>query len=67
MSSSTAKSTYVWNVPFRPERSARHISSYFTNLVVARVVQSTDAPTLQGFVEEQAAPNAQVYTDEAAA
>ncbi len=56
MSSSTAKSTYVWNVPFRPERSARHISSYFTNLVVARVVQSTDAPTLQGFVEEQAAP-----------
>ena len=38
-----------------------------TNLVVARVVQSTDKETLQGFVEEQAAPNAQVYTDEAAA
>lgn len=38
-----------------------------TKLVVARVINSTDAPTLQGFVEEQAAPNAQVYTDEAAA
>ena len=36
-------------------------------LVVARVVQSTDEATLQGFVEEQANPIAQIYTDEAAA
>ena len=39
----------------------------FTNYVVAQVVPSTDTKTLQGFVEEQVAPNAQVYTDEAAA
>ena len=38
-----------------------------TNLVSARVVQSTDAETLQGFVEEQAIPDAQIYTDDAKA
>ena len=38
-----------------------------TNTVVAKVVQSTDAPTLQGFVADQANPGARVYTDEAAA
>ena len=38
-----------------------------TNTVSAQVVQSTDATSLQGFVAEQANPDAQVYTDEAAA
>ena len=38
-----------------------------TNLVSACVVQSTDAETLQGFVQEQARPDAQVYTDDAKA
>lgn len=38
-----------------------------TNQVSARVVTSTDKPTLQGFVAEHAAPTATVYTDEAAA
>ena len=38
-----------------------------TNQVTARVVESTDKPTLHGFVAENAAPDATVYTDEAAA
>ena len=38
-----------------------------TNRITARVVENTDAPTLQGFVREHAAPGATVYTDEAAA
>ena len=38
-----------------------------TNRIAARVVADTDAPTLQGFVREHAAPGATVYTDEAAA
>ena len=38
-----------------------------TNQVAAMVVQSTDAPTLQGFVEGVTAPDAKVYSDEAAA
>jgi len=38
-----------------------------TNRVTAKVVQSTDAPTLQGFVEGVTAPDAKVYSDEAAA
>ena len=38
-----------------------------TKQVAARVVESTDKPTLQGFVGEHAAPGATVYTDEAAA
>ena len=38
-----------------------------TNRVSARVVESTDKATLQGFVAEHAAPGATVYTDEASA
>ncbi len=38
-----------------------------TNQVAARVVQSTDAPTLQGFVEGVTDEAAKVYSDEAAA
>ena len=38
-----------------------------TNKVTARVVANTDAPTLQGFVRENAKPGATVYTDEARA
>ena len=38
-----------------------------SNQVSARVVGSTDKPTLQGFVIEHTAPGATVYTDEAAA
>ena len=38
-----------------------------TNRVSAKVVQHTDAETLQGFVVEQAAPGAKVYTDDAKA
>ena len=38
-----------------------------TNEVRAEVVQATDAKTLQGFVADHAAPDAIVYTDEAAA
>ena len=38
-----------------------------TNAVSAKVVKETDAETLQGFVADHAAPNATVYTDEAAA
>ena len=37
-----------------------------SNRVAARVVQKTDADTLQGFVAEHAAPQARVYTDAAA-
>ena len=38
-----------------------------SNKVRAKVVESTDAATLQGFVVDNAAPGTQVYTDEAAA
>ena len=38
-----------------------------TNAVSAKVVNETDAETLQGFVADHAAPDATVYTDEAAA
>ena len=38
-----------------------------TKQVRAQVVESTDKPTLQGFVLEHAAPDATVYTDEASA
>ena len=38
-----------------------------TNEVRAEVVEGTDAETLQGFVADNAAPGATVYTDEAAA
>ena len=37
-----------------------------TNQVSARVVEHTDARTLQGFVREHAKPGATVYTDESA-
>ena len=36
-----------------------------TNRIAARVVADIDAPTLQGFVREHAAPGAKVYTDTA--
>ena len=36
-----------------------------SNRVAAKVVTSTDKPTLQGFVVEHAAPGATVYSDEA--
>ena len=35
-----------------------------SNKVTARVVDDTDAPTLQGFVADHAAPDAKVYTDD---
>lgn len=35
-----------------------------TNRVTARVIEHTDAPTLQGFVADHAAPDAMVYTDD---
>ena len=38
-----------------------------SNKVRARVIEHTDAATLQGFVAEHAAPGAQVYTDESTA
>ncbi|MDE0307841.1 MAG: IS1595 family transposase [Albidovulum sp.] len=38
-----------------------------TNEVAAKVVQSTDAPTLTGFVESRSADGASVYTDDASA
>ena len=38
-----------------------------SNKVTAQVVTDTDATTLQGFVTEHAAPDAKVYTDDAAA
>ena len=38
-----------------------------TKAVAARVVESTDKPTLQGFVVEHTSPDATVYTDEATA
>ena len=38
-----------------------------TNQVAARTVESTDGPTLKGFVGEHAAPGAKVFTDEASA
>jgi len=38
-----------------------------TNKVRAKVVEATDAKTLQGFVRETAAPGATLYTDESGA
>ena len=38
-----------------------------TNQVAAQVVHATDQQTLQGFVEDHAAPGATVYTDNATA
>ena len=38
-----------------------------TNQVAAKVVESTDKGTLQGFIEDHAAPNATVYSDDASA
>ena len=38
-----------------------------TKKVAAKVVASTDKPTLHGFVKEHAAPGAKVYTDDARA
>ena len=38
-----------------------------TNQIQSQVVESTDKPTLQGFVQEHTEPFTQVYTDEAAA
>ncbi len=38
-----------------------------TNMVKTQVVESTDAPTLQGFVRQHTERDAQVYTDEALA
>ena len=38
-----------------------------TNQVAAKVVESTDSNTLQGFVKDHATPGATVYTDEASA
>ena len=38
-----------------------------TNQVAAKVVQSTDKETLQGFVADHTAPDATVYTDDASA
>ena len=38
-----------------------------SNKVVARTVEATDKPTLQGFIGEHTAPGATVYTDEAKA
>ena len=38
-----------------------------SNRVVAKVVESTDKPTLQGFVVKHTAPGATVYSDEASA
>ena len=38
-----------------------------TNRVAVKVVESTDKPTLQGFVVEHTAPGATVYSDEASA
>ena len=38
-----------------------------TNQVRAKVIEATDAPTLQGFVSDHAAPDAAVYSDEASA
>ena len=38
-----------------------------TNQVAAKVVTSTDKPTLQGFVKDHAAVDATVYTDDASA
>ena len=38
-----------------------------SNKVRAKVVENTDAPTLQGFVLDNSAPDAKIYTDDAAA
>ena len=35
-----------------------------SNQVAARVVENTEKPTLQGFIEDHTAPGAKVYTDE---
>ena len=38
-----------------------------TGQITSEVIESTDAPTLQGFVERNTEPDAMVYTDDAAA
>ena len=38
-----------------------------TGQIASRVVENTDAPTLQGFVERNTEPDATVYTDDASA
>ena len=38
-----------------------------TKMVVARVIDHTDKPTLQGFVDDHASPDAKLYTDDATA
>ena len=38
-----------------------------TGQIASKVVEATDAPTLQGFVEQNTEPHAMVYTDDAAA
>ena len=38
-----------------------------SNRVAAKVIESPDAPTLQGFVADHAEPDAKVYTDDAKA
>ena len=38
-----------------------------TGQIASQVVEATDAPTLQGFVEQNTEPHAMVYTDDAAA
>ena len=43
------------------------IKDRLTGIVCAEAVPGTDANTLQGFVEDHAAPGATVYTDDAAA
>ena len=43
------------------------VKDRLTNAVRAKVVEDTDQPTLQGFVLENVAPTAKVYTDDASA
>ncbi|MCE2523342.1 MAG: IS1595 family transposase [Rhodobacteraceae bacterium] len=38
-----------------------------TNTITAKVVESTDKPTLQGFIRDNVEPGSQVFTDEAKA
>ena len=46
----------------KPPSSGRRIGK--TNRVTARVIEHTDAPTLQGFVAAHTDPDAMVYTDD---
>ena len=57
-----ARAAVPWAKP--PSSAPRTVP---TKRVAAQVVESTDKPTLQGFVVEHAAPDATVYTDEASA